>query len=1023
MKMNDAPVSHYGQSLGSWKMPTAAGAQETGHRGRQHSSASGTSGAYGDRNSMRGGTSPAAPVPASPYSTPLPLRPPQHNAPTAASFGQGRAPPPPQQRTSPAHAPGRNAYRSQSAQNFPGGNQSMSSLQSLGQARDGSKELRRREGSPAYVAAQKMRGGDWNRDADLSQRELNDKIYKERMQEKTQNAVWKRVREGAWDDSGANEFRDREGKAVPIRPMSGLLPLDSGTADPVMAYRLKNKAGSSFVPKLNEWNITGRAADERNLTRVFRSFDVNYDGQLQINEFRAALRYLGTTDIDHLIARLDPDGTGLIAYADALSALEVKKPNSADFKSGRIHAEAVHVGTKPVPSNAGDMDGELGKTAYSSLPWASAGLRQQQSSMSPLLKSQMSKALSGNVSYEDRDSLGSLEMLQEKLRDGKRGSSTRLKAALRQADLDRDGSLSYEDFVRTLKTSLGIVLTKDEMKELSRHFDASGKGQIDYYMLTDVLSKTDPEIKDSYADMEYQRLREDMICKLRDAIRGKMHRIIAIYRRFDSENSGQISIESLIDGLFQIGVQLNGEETKIIQTLLGENRVNNKVFYQSFVQQFDMPTRAHDSSLGLGMLPQTDAEDAEFLRRNKQTVYQKSGNQASYDYLNSGFLTKDQRRGKTIMQKFVHKIASLENDFHRSLKMLYNRLLTKDIDGDGSILLGDFDETIKRTVRCDDEDIDFLLVKLGAKSSGKVNLYDFYNLCRHESNEVKQRPHLSSQIGVYNGSLNIGYSDQHNSINETGRRIFHDFEAMKDHNRSGMLDHYDHCGRTNDGRSTGIGDTLDSSWVPKTQFDVKMMRKMGDVVSSCRGDLQKRMEALDRNQSGTVTVDQFAHAIKHSCAHMFRSVESSWVLRKITEMKSEGVRYGAFFDALDSYKSSFDNERNAETFDSWQGVGDRTLMTKLHESSGVKPPKPNGLTQSPTVTRTSDSPPPRVDPWGRPLVIDGLSKPMRTAEQRRFEKYGNHGGHSGKVVYETDQSKDDTVISSRGSTTRSTRLW
>ena len=74
------------------------------------------------------------------------------------------------------------------------------------------------------------------------------------------------------------------------------------------------------------------------------------------------------------------------------------------------------------------------------------------------------------------------------------------------------------------------------------------------------------------------------------------------------------------------------------------------------------------------------------------------------------------------MQKFVHKIASLENDFHRSLKMLYNRLLTKDIDGDGSILLGDFDETIKRTVRCDDEDIDFLLVKLGAKSSGKVNL-------------------------------------------------------------------------------------------------------------------------------------------------------------------------------------------------------------------------------------------------------------------------------------------------------------
>ena len=41
---------------------------------------------------------------------------------------------------------------------------------------------------------------------------------------------------------------------------------------------------------------------------------------------------------------------------------------------------------------------------------------------------------------------------------------------------------------------------------------------------------------------------------------------------------------------------------------------------------------------------------------------------------------------------------------------------------------------------------------------GKVNLYDFYNLCRHEFNEVKQRPHLSSQIGTYSGSLNVGYA-------------------------------------------------------------------------------------------------------------------------------------------------------------------------------------------------------------------------------------------------------------------------
>ena len=82
-----------------------------------------------------------------------------------------------------------------------------------------------------------------------------------------------------------------------------------------------------------------------------------------------------------------------------------------------------------------------------------------------------------------------------------------------------------------------------------------------------------------------------------------------------------------------------------------------------------------------------------------------------------------------------------------------------------------------------------------------------------------------------------------------------------------------------------------------------------------------------------------------------------------------------------------------------------------------------GMSELPTAARNNDTHPVRVDPWGRPLVvIDGVSKPMRTAEQRRFEKYGNHGGHSGKVIYETEQSKDGAVILSKGNT-RSTRLW
>ena len=334
-------------------------------------------------------------------------------------------------------------------------------------------------------------------------------------------------------------------------------------------------------------------------------------------------------------------------------------------------AEAVQVGAKPVPSNATELDGELERPFI--LPYL--GHLQAYDSKSVVCRlwlNQIDNTLSGNapqnVSYEDGNAMNSLEMLLKKLRDGKRGSSTRLKAALGQADIDRDGSLSYDDFVRTLKTRLGIVISGEEMKELTRNFDASGTGQIDYYMLTDVLTKTDPSSKDSYAIVQHRKRREDMMCKLRDAIRGKVHRVIAIFRQFDSRKNGQISVESLIDGLFEIGIKLNGEEVELIKTLLGSCKVQDSVLYERFVKQFDMPTRAHDSSLGVGMLPQTDSEDAEFIRRNKQTIYQKGNGEGSYDYINSGFLSKDQHKGKSIMQKLVENISLLESDFHRSLK-------------------------------------------------------------------------------------------------------------------------------------------------------------------------------------------------------------------------------------------------------------------------------------------------------------------------------------------------------------------
>jgi Ca2+-binding EF-hand superfamily protein len=886
-------------------------------------------------------------------------------------------------------------------------------LRSRENPRTGAKELRRRAGSPAYEAAHTVRSGEWNREAHLSQREHNDRIYRERQQEKMEEELRNRVRQGAWDDSTAEKFRDRTGKIVPLRPMSGLLPIDSGTADPVMRRILTKKQGSSFIPQTNDWSVVGRAQDERDLMKIFRSFDANYDGQLQHREFITGLRYLGVHDVRSLIARLDPQNSGKISYSDAIGALEVTPPTAADYKSGRIQATVVPYGSIARPSNRKNADGELGKTGYASLPWATAGMQQRtQPTMSPLVKSQISRAqnVEGAISYEDSDAWESLKMLQDKLRDGKRGSATRLKAALRQADVDRDGCLGYEDFVRTLKTSLGVVLSRDEMNELTKHFDAAGTGQIDYYALVDVLSKTDSAT--SAATEKEWRAREATLCKVRDAMRGRSHKAKEYLSRFDERGNGKVDMNTIGRCLLEFGAPMSHDDMAELRKWWRNVEGNGEsVTYNNFLEYVDRPVRAHQSSLGLGLTPQTDADFEEHKFRNRQTVYQDKGKKSGYDYLQSGFLSKDQKRHKGIMQKLVRDIRGNDDNFHRQVDSLHKDLLMFDKTGDGHITDSDFRDFLMKETNNNITagEIDFLIEKLGGSHVGFVRIQDFDNLLKHEFNEFKVRPHLASQIGVYSGSWNIGFQNKE-AMKQHGRRVYHDHHAMKDCPRSTLLDHYDHQGKTNDGRQ--YLEEHQSTWVPKTHLEVKMLRKMWDVIASHRYALLEALEKCDLDRSGSVTARQFVYSLETVCGHEFRSSEMDWVREKLREIKSGNVNYNEFFDALNDHGSftHSESDQSVEGFkltspggNSWSGMRDRQAMVKLGAVSPQITKNNDGASKAPKE-------PVRLDPWGRPLVIDGLAQPMRTADQRRFERDGNYGGHTAKVIYETETHADARVI-------------
>ena len=112
---------------------------------------------------------------------------------------------------------------------------------------------------------------------------------------------------------------------------------------------------------------------------------------------------------------------------------------------------------------------------------------------------------------------------------------------------------------------------------------------------------------------------------------------------------------------------------------------------------------------------------------------------------------------------------------------------------------------------------------------------------------------------------------------------------MRDYNRSDLLDHYDHNGETNDGRSDSPRRQQhrthsrqgkpEGVWIPKTQEEVKMMRKMGDVVSARKQALLKRLSRYDASNSGNVSVNQFTNALSNECSHMFRTQELNWVVK------------------------------------------------------------------------------------------------------------------------------------------------
>ena len=194
------------------------------------------------------------------------------------------------------------------------------------------------------------------------------------------------------------------------------------------------------------------------------------------------------------------------------------------------------------------------------------------------------------------------------------------------------------------------------MRDLTRHFDAAGSGQIDYYHLTDVLSRTAPrEGNLPYSEKEKQK--EKTFSKLRDGIRGRAWKYKDLLKSLDEEQKGYVSHKTLMRGLEEMGVRLDENDQHVLRSLTkGMGNKYGEIKYSDFVDALDQPMKSHESHIGSGMTPIDDFEDADYVRRNKMTIYQENTNNKNYSYLNSGFLSKEQKIQKQIMQKVMQRV-------------------------------------------------------------------------------------------------------------------------------------------------------------------------------------------------------------------------------------------------------------------------------------------------------------------------------------------------------------------------------
>ena len=407
------------------------------------------------------------------------------------------------------------------------------------------------------------------------------------------------------------------GKKIPDAELNSMFQkgdLDGdGGIDMHEFIRLMFPACSEGITKLQK-----SFANLNEVKAAFRKIDADGDGHITRQELKGVMAKFSDAEVDAVFAIGDRDQSGGIDYIEFVAMMipnsgSILKKISSQFGSEKKVME----GFKKIDANGdgaiskmelksglrlndqeveivfalGDIDGDgeisLAEFVRLMCPAAESGLNKFRNSFRNI-----NEVISAFKRLDENcdGSLSPQELVAGTAAMGLSLTTSEVKAIFTLADVNQDGEVNYTEFVSALYpvAADGLAKLKNSLKDIScvrqafKRFDADGDGEISLQELksgaNSVGKFTDGELSAIFAigDIdndgkisfpEFAKMiipsADEKISQLKKTI-GSANNVAAAFKKFDTNNDGNISSQELAKGLKSTGLNFTDQEVNVV---------------------------------------------------------------------------------------------------------------------------------------------------------------------------------------------------------------------------------------------------------------------------------------------------------------------------------------------------------------------------------------------------------------------------------------------------------------------------